>query len=167
MVQGCLDEVRISAFARTFTLQGKTLLQIPTADSILWKINDSLSKSPFASIAQEMWQGASKGKVQFQFMNPKPGPMIINFFDTMSTPSIIWSKNGDPVNFIVTRMHANIAKPGLAVVRNQEVKRFDLRGRLLKSASAGRFLGRKSGVQRVFIVKFANGKIERRMEITR
>jgi hypothetical protein len=167
MVQGSLDEVRISAFARTFTLQGKTLLQIPTVDTILWKINDSTSKSPIASLAEEMWQGATKGKVQFQFTSPKPGPMIINFFDTLTTPSIIWSKNGAPVNFIVTRMHANIAKPGIAAVRNHEVKRFDLRGRLLKSTSAGRFLGRKSDVERVFIVKLANGKIERRMEIAR
>jgi hypothetical protein len=167
MVQGFLDEVRISVFVRTMTLQGKTILQIPTADTILWKINDSTSKSSTASLPAEMWQSASKGNIQFQFANPTPGPVIINFFDTLSTPSIIWSKNGDPVNFILTRMNTNNTKPHIAIVPNREVKRFDLHGRLLKNTTAGRLLSRKSDVQGVSIVKFADGKIERRMTITR
>jgi len=129
--------------------------------------DDSTSTSPTATLGAEMWQGATKGKVQFQFKSPRPGPVIINFFDTMSTPPIIWSKNGDPVNFIVTRMHANNAKPNIAAVRNKEVKRFDLHGRLLKNTAEDRFLSRKSEVQGVTLVKFADGKIERRMGITR
>jgi hypothetical protein len=43
-----------------------------------------------------MWKG---GELQFQFTDFIPGPVIINFFDTLASPPIMWSKNGEPVLF--------------------------------------------------------------------
>jgi hypothetical protein len=96
---GFLDEVRISSTARTITLLGKTILQIPTAENLQWKINATSPTSPTAILPPDMWQGAVKGQLQFQFTDLLPGPVVINFFDTMASPLLMWSKNGDPVLF--------------------------------------------------------------------
>jgi hypothetical protein len=100
---GLLDEVRISAMVRSQQIQGKTTLLIPLADQLLWNINNVQTTGQTAKLPFTMWQGTPAGQVQFLFSSPLPGPMIINFFDTVSSPvSFMWSKNGDPVFFSTT-----------------------------------------------------------------
>ncbi len=96
---GALDEVRISTFVSTYSLLGKTLLQIPLANNLKWNIKQSNSTSPSGILPQDMWQSNPRGRLQFQFSNMMYGPVIINFFDTLSSPQLMWSKNGDPVFF--------------------------------------------------------------------
>jgi hypothetical protein len=99
---GALDEVRVSTFVSTNSLQGKTLLQIPTANNLLWNIKQVKSASPSGILPPDMWQGKPRGQLQFQSSNTMYGPVIINFFDTLSSPQLMWSKNGDPVFFWAT-----------------------------------------------------------------
>jgi hypothetical protein len=99
---GLLDEVRISQFVKTMVLQGKTLLEIPTAQNIRWKIDERISESPTTILTPEMWNSTVKGNLQFLFADLLPGSVIINFFDTLTSPPKMWSKNGGPVLFRTT-----------------------------------------------------------------
>jgi hypothetical protein len=96
---GLLDEVRLSNFARIYPILGQSLIQIPTADNLTWKINDASTTNPTAVLPLEMWQGTPAGRLSFQFTDLMPGSVVINFFDTLTNPPIMWSKNGDPVLF--------------------------------------------------------------------
>jgi hypothetical protein len=100
---GLLDECRISGVMRSQQILGKTLLQIPLAPLLSWRIENVASTGQTARLPSSLWQGTPKGQVQLQFSSPLPGAMIINFFDTSSSPvSLMWSKNGDPVLFTTT-----------------------------------------------------------------
>jgi hypothetical protein len=99
---GIVDEIRVSTFIRATALQGKILLIIPTAENLSWKINATNPVSPTAILPPEMWRGDPQGELKFQFTDLLPGPVIINFFDTLAKPPIMWSKNGDPVLFGTT-----------------------------------------------------------------
>ncbi|HEX7510309.1 MAG TPA: LamG domain-containing protein, partial [Chitinivibrionales bacterium] len=100
---GLLDEVRISSVVRSKQIQGKTIVQLPLASQLLWNINNVQTTGQTARLPFAMLQGVPAGQVQFMFSSSLPGPMIINFFDTSSSPvSIMWSKNGDPVLFSTT-----------------------------------------------------------------
>jgi len=98
---GLLDEFRISGVVNSSQIQGKTVLTIPTSSSITWNINGG--GSPW--LPATMWQA---GQLKFLFTSSLPGSVIINFFDTSSTPvAIMWSKNGDPVTFTTTGIVVN------------------------------------------------------------
>jgi hypothetical protein len=100
---GMLDEFRISGTVRSSQIQGKTVLQIPLAPQLSWNINGVSTNGQTAALPYTMWQGTPRGQAQFQFSSAQPGPMIINFFDTSSSPlPLMWSKNGDPVLFTTT-----------------------------------------------------------------
>jgi hypothetical protein len=96
---GLIDEIRVSTFARTTVLQGKTLVTIPIVDNLVWKINATNPTASTAVLPPEMWQAEPKGELKFQFSDLLPAPVIINFFDTLAQPPLMWSKNGDPVLF--------------------------------------------------------------------
>ena len=100
---GLIDEFRISGTVRSSQIQGKTVLQIPLAPQLLWNISGAATNGQTAALPFTMWQGPPRGQTQFQFSSAQPGPMIINFFDTSSSPlPLMWSKNGDPVVFTTT-----------------------------------------------------------------
>jgi hypothetical protein len=95
-----IDEFRLSNVIRTQQVFfGKIVLQIPLADQVSWKINNAVSTGQTGTLPGSNWQISPKGQVQFQFSCTAAGPVIINFLDTASSSSIMWSKNGDPVNF--------------------------------------------------------------------
>jgi hypothetical protein len=96
---GFLDEVRISGFMKSVEILGKPVLDIPIAQNLSWKINNAASSLPTAVLPPSMWQGIPRDELRFQFSNMYYGPVVINFFDTLATPQLMWSKNGDPVFF--------------------------------------------------------------------
>jgi hypothetical protein len=96
---GFLDEVRISGFVKSSQIMGKIILDIPSAQNLAWKINNASTSQPTAILPASMWQGIPRDELQFQFSNMYYGPVVINFFDTLSSPPLMWSKNGDPVLF--------------------------------------------------------------------
>jgi hypothetical protein len=96
---GALDEVRISGFVKSTQIQGKTILEIPIAQNLQWKIGAATSSLKTATLPAALWQGSPRDEVRFQFSNVYYGPVVINFFDTLSSPQLMWSKNGDPVLF--------------------------------------------------------------------
>jgi hypothetical protein len=97
---GLLDEFRISGTVNSSTIQNKTILTIPTSSDITWNINGTTSTGAAVWLPATMWQVSPLGQLKFLFTSSLPGSVIINFFDTSSTPvAIMWSKNGDPVTF--------------------------------------------------------------------
>ena len=109
-VSGGLDEVRISSTVRSSQIQGKTVVQIPLALQLAWNISGASTTGQTALLPFTMWQAAPRGQAQFQFSSTLPGPMIINFFDTSSSPlPLMWSKNGDPVLFTTTAVTVSAA----------------------------------------------------------
>ena len=109
-VSGAVDEVRISSTVRSSQIQGKTVLQIPLAPQLSWNISGAATNGQTAPLPFTMWQAAPRGQAQFQFSSALPGPMVINFFDTSSSPlPLMWSKNGDPVLFTTTGVTVSAA----------------------------------------------------------
>ncbi len=94
-----VDEVRVSSAVKGAAIMGRFVLQLPYAENLMWKINTTTTTNISAILPGDAWQGTPRGQTQFQFSNMLPGSSIINFFDTMASQQIIWSKNGDPVVF--------------------------------------------------------------------
>jgi hypothetical protein len=96
---GLLDEVRLSNFARTSSIFGQILIDIPTADNLTWKIGGTTVTGTGAVLPADLWRGTPQGRLSFQLTRLAPGPVMVNFFDTIASGQLMWSKNGEPVLF--------------------------------------------------------------------
>lgn len=164
---GVLDEVRLSACVRTSEIQGTTVLQIPCSENLQWKIGAATSDLPSATLPSSLWQGVSKGSAQFQVTSLVPGPVIINFLDMLSSPSFIWSVNGDPITF---GTNGSPVKHSVHIMRasiDPELKVFDARGKLLKTGTKDMLRSKAFDLQGVYFVKYRDGRIERRMNLAK
>ncbi len=165
-----VDEVRVSTVVRSSAILGRTVLQLPYAENLMWKINTTATANVNPILPEDVWQGTPLGQAQFTFSNMLPGSSIINFFDTMTigSGSIMWSKNGDPVVFNgIDRIGNIIAERANTGGRDHAIKVFDLNGRLLQICTMRMLSRKRVNFQGVYFIKYPNGKIERRMTMTR
>jgi hypothetical protein len=164
---GLLDEVRLSDSARTSTVFNRIVLQIPLAENLTWNINSAIITGAAAVLSPGMWRGISSGRLSFQFTRPSAGAVIVNFFDTLTSGQLMWSKNGDPVNFSMTGIHDKAAALQMNAFRDPAVKVFNLQGRLVKAMTRDKLVKRNLNGMGVCIIKYMNGKIEGRMMAVR
>jgi hypothetical protein len=165
-VVGTLDEVRISTCVRTSEIQGTTVLQIPCAENLQWKIGNATSALPSATIPSSLWQSVHKGQAQFQVTSLVPGPMIVNFLDMLSSPSYIWSVNGEPIAFGTSGSPVKNTAQMKPTSRNPELKVFDARGKLLGKGTKFMLRSKALDFQGIYFVKYQDGRIERRMNLS-
>jgi hypothetical protein len=158
--------MRISAFVRTSEIQGTTVLQIPFAENLQWKIGTTTSALPNATIPSSLWQGVHKGQAQFQVTSLVPGPMIVNFLDMLSSSSFIWSVNGEPIAFGSTGSSVRNVVLMKGTSRAPELKVFDARGKLLGKGTKAMLRSKALDFQGIYFVKYQDGRIERRMNLS-
>ncbi len=91
---GRLDELRISGTSRTESVQGITLLQIPSADNMQWEIDGNHLTTSQPTLPFGLWQQSPRGRVDFTVTSSAPRYVIINFFHH-SPSELMWSKNSD------------------------------------------------------------------------
>jgi hypothetical protein len=158
---GLLDEVRFSSFARIYSVFNHMLIEIPTAANLSWNIKNTVVTGASTKLFPEMW-GSMKGKTQFLFTRTAPGSVIVNFFDTLANGQLMWSKNGDPVNFSSTEVYNGKAVQTTNMLPKSAVKLFDVQGRLIRVTTKDN-LAKNNNITGVCIIKHLNGKIERRI----
>jgi hypothetical protein len=126
-----------------------------------WNIKNTVVTGASTKLFPEMW-GSMKGKTQFLFTRTAPGSVIVNFFDTLANGQLMWSKNGDPVNFSSTEVYNGKAVQTTNMLPKSAVKLFDVQGRLIRVTTKDN-LAKNNNITGVCIIKHLNGKIERRI----
>jgi hypothetical protein len=161
-----LDEVRVSTVVRTSEIQGTTVLQIPCAENLQWKINNATTALSSAILPADVWQRAG-GSAKVQVTSLVPATVIVNFLDMLSSPSFIWSVNSEPITFGTGGSPVRRMAQIRAGAFDPDVKVFDVRGKLLKKGIKSMLRSGVLNLKGIYFLKYQNGKIERRMTMSK
>lgn len=93
---GYIDEIRISNVSRTHSVEGVTLLTIPTLRKTDWNIGGNRGTDETATLPSTIWLTSPRGYVDFSFSSSTPTYAVVNLFH-QSPANMMWSKNSDGV----------------------------------------------------------------------